>query len=99
MPQNAAGRMTEPLVCVPSAPATNPAATAAADPLDDPPGVWPIFQGLRVFAGTMNAASVVTVLPNMIPPADSRRTTTSAVTSGTYPAYARHPISVGMPAV
>ncbi len=38
-PQNAAGRMTEPAVCVPSANGTMCAATAAADPLDDPPGV------------------------------------------------------------
>ena len=38
-PLNAAGRMTEPSVCVPSASGTIPAATAAADPEDDPPGV------------------------------------------------------------
>jgi hypothetical protein len=32
MPQNAAGRITDPLVCVPIAAGTNPAATAAAEP-------------------------------------------------------------------
>ena len=32
-PQNAAGRITEPLVCEPMAPGTMPAATAAAEPL------------------------------------------------------------------
>ena len=38
-PQNAAGRITDPLVCVPSASGTIWAATAAADPDDEPPGV------------------------------------------------------------
>jgi len=82
MPQKAAGRITEPLVWVPRAPATNPAATAAAEPLEEPPGVCTLFHGLRVLAGTMNAASVVTVLPSMMAPAASRRFTTSAVSSG-----------------
>jgi len=40
-PQNAAGRITEPLVCEPSASGTMFAATAAAEPDDDPPGVRP----------------------------------------------------------
>ena len=31
--------MTEPIVCVPRANGTMPAATAAAEPLEDPPGV------------------------------------------------------------
>ena len=39
-PQKAAGRMIEPTVCVPSASGTMPAATATAEPLDEPPGVW-----------------------------------------------------------
>ncbi len=39
IPQKAAGRVTDPAVCDPSASGTCPAATAAADPLDDPPGV------------------------------------------------------------
>src|SRR5437764_8698742 len=38
-PQNEAGRITEPPVCVPSASGIMPAATAAAEPEDDPPGV------------------------------------------------------------
>ena len=37
-PQNAAGRPIEPMVCVPSAASTKPAATAAAEPDDEPPG-------------------------------------------------------------
>jgi hypothetical protein len=38
-PQNAAGRITEPFVCVPSASGTQPAATAAAEPEEEPPGL------------------------------------------------------------
>ena len=55
MPQNAAGRTTEPLVWVPIAAGTNPAATAAAEPLEEPPGVCLAFQGLVVFAATRPA--------------------------------------------
>ena len=63
--------MTEPLVCVPRAAGTKPAATAAAEPLDDPPGVWSGFQGLRVFPGKRKAHSVVTVFPRTKPPCAS----------------------------
>ena len=37
----------EPPVSDPMAPGRKPAATAAPDPLDDPPVVWSVFQGLR----------------------------------------------------
>ena len=50
-PQNPAGRTIEPMVWVPSARGASPAATAAADPLLDPPGVWPRLCGLRVGPG------------------------------------------------
>ena len=50
-PQNAAGRITDPLVWLPSASGTMPAATAAADPLDEPPGVCAGLCGLRVLPG------------------------------------------------
>ena len=50
-PQKDAGRSTEPLVCVPTASGTMPAATAAAEPLDDPPGVCAGLCGLRVGPG------------------------------------------------
>ena len=43
--------ITEPSVCVPNASGTIPAATAAADPDDDPPGVCLRFQGLTVGPG------------------------------------------------
>src|SRR5690606_25345230 len=68
-PLNAAGRMMEPPVCVPSAMGTMPAATAAAEPLEDPPGVWSRFHGLRVGPGADTANSAVTVLPTGVAPA------------------------------
>ena len=43
--------MVEPLVCVASASGTMPAATAAAEPLDEPPGVRSRSCGLRVGPG------------------------------------------------
>ena len=63
-PQNAAGRITEPLVCVPIAAQTCRAATAAAEPDDEPPGVCAGFHGFLVLPGSRNANAVVTVLPN-----------------------------------
>src|SRR6476660_1764293 len=42
-PQYAAGRIIEPLVCVPIAAGTCPSATAAADPDEEPPGVHAAF--------------------------------------------------------
>src|SRR5919107_2555858 len=48
MPQNAAGWRTEPPVSVPSAHQLSPAATAAADPPEEPPGTRPRSQGLRL---------------------------------------------------
>jgi hypothetical protein len=40
-PQKLAGTRTEPPVSVPSAKSTRPPATAAAEPLDEPPGTRP----------------------------------------------------------
>src|SRR3546814_9056596 len=61
--------MIEPPVCVPKAIGTMPAATAAAEPLEEPPGVWAGFHGLRVGPGTANAYSAVTVMPMGVAPA------------------------------
>ena len=47
-PQNAAGPRTDPPVSVPRLTGPNPAATAAALPLLDPPEKWDGFQGLAV---------------------------------------------------
>src|SRR3979490_2986315 len=46
-----------------------PSATAAAEPLDEPPGVWAGLCGLAVGPGWRLANSVVTVLPSRMPPA------------------------------
>ena len=59
-PQKAAGRIVEPMVCVPIASGLNPAATAAAEPLLDPPGEYSRLRGLRVGPGSKYANSVVT---------------------------------------
>src|SRR5258707_12165053 len=55
--------MMDPPVWLPRASGTMPAATAAAEPLEEPPGVWPGWCGLRVLPGVRVANSVVTVLP------------------------------------
>jgi hypothetical protein len=67
-PQYDAGRKTEPFVCVPSASGTMPAATAAADPLELPPGVCSTLRGLRVGPGVIYANAVVCVLPRRTAP-------------------------------
>ena len=89
----------EPLVWVPSAPGQNPAATAAAEPLDEPPGVCSGLQGLRVLPGVRNANSAVTVLPRTNAPACSSLSTTRAEAAGTSPRKIGEPRSVGMPRV
>ena len=65
-----------------------PAATAAADPPDDPPGTRDTSQGLRVGLYALFsvdepiANSSMLVLPTTIAPAASRRSTTVAVKGG-----------------
>src|SRR3546814_9367480 len=76
-PQNDAGRNTELCVWVPSATGIMPAPTAAAEPLEDPPGVRAGLCGLQVGPGLPMANSVVTVLPRKTVP-DSRRPWTQA---------------------
>ena len=60
--------MVEPMVCVPVAKLTILAAMAAAEPEDDPPGVWSSLRGLRVPLVGNVANSVVMVLPSITPP-------------------------------
>jgi hypothetical protein len=83
-PLKAAGLTTEPSVCVPSASGTIPAATDAAEPEDDPPGVCLGFQGLTVGPGWRQANSVETVLPKMVAPRLRNRSTTQASAAGTW---------------
>ncbi len=78
--------MIEPLVCVPIVASTCPAATAAADPDDDPPGECALFHGLRVREGSMYANAVVTVLPNTYAPDARSRVTHVASSEGRWSA-------------
>ena len=82
MPQNEAGRITDPPVWVPSASGNIASATPAAEPEEDPPGVWPVLCGLHVGPGVVEAISVVTVLPMMMAPASRRAVTQVASSAG-----------------
>ncbi len=80
-PQKAAGCLTEPPVSEPSAIRTAPAATAAADPPEEPPGTRDGSTGLRVAPYALCsveepiANSSMFVLPTTTAPASrSRRT-------------------------
>ncbi len=88
-PQKAAGQRTDPPVSDPSATSASPAATAAADPPEDPPGTRSRSAGFRV--GPNAEVSVVVpipnssmfVLPTTVAPASVRRSTTVAEYGGT----------------
>src|SRR5580704_1116491 len=105
-PQKLAGTRTEPPVSVPSAVSQRPAATAAAEPEDEPPGTWPGARGLtgvpsNGFSPRMpSETSSVTVLPIRVAPASSRVCTAQACRSGTGFARAQSglPPPVGRPA-
>ena len=80
--------MIDPAVCVPKASGTMPAATAAAEPLDEPPGVRAASagaRGLRVMPGLKVANSVDTVLPMITAPASRQAATQAASVSGRCP--------------
>src|SRR5215467_12010190 len=98
-PQKLAGLMVEPITWVPRPALIMPAATAAAEPLDEPPGVCARFQGLRVPRGSVAANSVVTVLPRITAPACRSAETQAASFCERQPANSGEPISVGMSAV
>src|SRR5687768_15435211 len=105
MPQSPAGWRIEPPVSEPRASGTTRAATAAADPPLDPPGVRVISQGF--FDGPSAEFSVDDpianssrlVLPTMIAPAASSRSTTVALYGGTKPRRIFDDAVVGTPAV
>src|SRR5204863_3704061 len=85
-----AGCRIEPPVSEPRAIATAPAATAAADPPLDPPGMRSVAQGLRTGPNAEFsfddpiANSSQFVLPTTIAPAASSRATAVASYGGTY---------------
>src|SRR5256886_16145907 len=90
--------MAEPPVWLPSATGTMPVATAAAEPLEDPPGVCAGLCGFRVLPGARTANSVVTVLPMITAPAARSIATTLASRDGVRPAQSTDPFSVGISA-
>ena len=61
---------------------TMPAPTAAAEPLDEPPGVWSRLCGFAVEAGCAYANSVVAVLPTISAPAARSREDDFSVARG-----------------
>src|SRR5262245_63742537 len=91
-PQNAAGLPTDPTVCVPIAAGHIRAATAAAEPLLDPPGLCSRFHGFRVGPGSRFAKTVVTVFPSTIAPACLNFVTARASQSGTKSLKKHQPI-------
>jgi hypothetical protein len=64
-----AGLISDPPTWVPIAAGTMQAPIAAAEPLDEPPGVRPGSKGLVVGPGNAPPISVVTVLPRITAPA------------------------------
>ena len=105
MPQKAAGPRMEPPVSEPVAPWTSPAASAAPEPLLEPPGMWARFHGLRA-AGKRcpgnwmpKANSWVMSLPSSTVPACCQRWTQVASSSGTHSASSAEPPVVRIPLV
>src|SRR5215467_16002891 len=106
MPQSAAGLRTEPPVSVPIVANARLAATAAPDPVLDPPvNPCAVFHGLRACGqawsgdGLACANSRQASLPRRIPPALCRRWATAALRVGTYSFSTRECAVVGIPAV
>jgi hypothetical protein len=91
--------MMEPITWVPSAAATMPVATAAAEPLLEPPGVRDGSHGLLVGPGATAANSVVTVLPTITAPARRSAATLAESRPPRQPLNSGEPCSVGMSAV
>src|SRR5215475_11327720 len=104
VPQNALGIRTEPPWSPPRARSASPAATSAALPLEEPPAVREVAQGLRtgpvteVWLAPEKQRSSQTALPVTVAPAASSRVTTVASRLGTNPSRVREPFIIGTPA-
>ena len=88
-PQHAAGIRIDPPPSDAVAAGTSPAATAAAEPPEDPPGVRSRRHGLRVIPlacvtvqGKMSSSGVVVIPTGIAPAARSRRITSASATAG-----------------
>ena len=106
LPQKAAGMRTLPAPSVPMPIGPMPAATAAAAPPEEPPGVLARFQGLRVrpvsgeLVSPLQPNSGVVVLPSSTAPASRSLAVTGASTSqGWAGSTVRLPRRVGQPRV
>src|ERR687896_242267 len=105
MPVSAAGWRIEPPVSVPVAAGAIRAATAAAEPPDEPPGTLLAFQGLRtgpyqlVSFDEPIANSSMLVLPSTTAPACASRSTTVASYGETKFDSMREPQVVSTPSV
>jgi hypothetical protein len=104
-PDSAAGCLTEPPVSVPRAQTASPAATAAADPPDDPPGTVPRSHGLCTgpnaefsFEDPIANSSQL-VLPTRTAPAASSRSHAAQSYGGTKASRIFEPHVVRMPFV
>ena len=103
-PQNDAGMRIEPPMSEPVARVAMPAARAAAEPPDEPPGLKAGFQGLRVTPQSRD--SVIAAQQNsgvaerawMIAPASMMRCTLAAVTSAIMSLKTSEPAVQGCPA-
>ena len=88
-PQHAAGIRIDPPPSEPLATATSPAATAAAEPPDEPPGVRWRSHGLRVtplasvaVQGKIISSGTLVIPIGIAPAARSRRTTSESLAAG-----------------
>ena len=103
-PQNEAGIRIEPAPSPPCAIPTTPAATAAAEPPDDPPAVRPWRHGLcagpftRFPDSPFQPYSDVVVLPTMTAPAARMRATSGESAPAISPWWTSDPMLVGTPA-
>jgi hypothetical protein len=102
-PQNEAGLRTEPAPSVPWATAHSPAASAAAAPPLDPPGVHSAFHGLRHVPLSSDDVMLVQnsgtfVLPTITNPASRNLETTGSSPAARRPANTLLERVVGIPA-
>src|SRR5580698_8194213 len=88
--------MMLPAVCVPNATGNIPSATPAAEPEEDPPGVYPGLNGFEVGPGFLVANSVVTVLPITTPPVARVHATGAESARGRHPSQMGEPYPLGM---
>jgi len=105
MPQSEAGPRIEPPVSEPSAPKTMPAASAAPEPLEDPPGMRSRSHGFfaagKRWPGNWmpKANSCVINLPSITVPARCRRTPHVDSSSGIQSLSSAEPPVVRIPRV